>query len=595
MLHFPANRPDRARTPRHLPRWPLAHAPAGRVASHAVTFAFGAGSAVLLSRAFADTTPGQHAQALAALAALVALAALLAVGLLGARLLRRLRRATERATRGETTVREFFASHTQPMWVFDARTLAFLTVNAAAEQHYGYTADEFRRMTLKDIRPDEDVPSLMSLLAEPLQAQRDAGILRHRRKSGDLIHVHSTLHPIQYEGRDAVLVVVDDVTAQVLGWHTAERQEARYRQLHESLQQVLWLADADGTHLYVSPAFERVYGRPVSSVTDDVSVWMDAIAEEDWPVAQASYATLAEHGVSHCEYRIRRPDGELRWVSDRKQHILDADGETRMIGGCIEDITERRNAERTLREAHDTLEARVKERTSELQALNRELDAFARTAAHDLRAPLNAIGGFVQLLQLKYDQVLGEDGQRMTRHIEEAVRAMSRLVGDLLALSQVTTHALELVPVDLAAIARTVLADLARQDPQRDVALVLPDALTVQADAGLMRSLLANLLGNAWKYSAREPHATIELGSAISADGSPVVFVRDNGAGFDPAQMDRLFQPFQRLHAASEFAGNGVGLATCQRIVLRHGGQIWAQSAVGAGACFFFTLGMPPA
>jgi signal transduction histidine kinase len=244
---------------------------------------------------------------------------------------------------------------------------------------------------------------------------------------------------------------------------------------------------------------------------------------------------------------------------------------------------ERRVAERT---------EEVRRRSAELEILNRELDAFSYSVAHDLRSPLAVVGGFSQsLLESHADRLDAEGRDHLTR-IDSGVRRMRSLIDDLLALSKIVLTPLTRAPVDLSAEAREILEALAGQAGagQRAVEVVVADGLIVDGDAGLLRVVLQNLLSNAWKFTSKLEAARIEVGSSIDAAGQRIYFVRDNGAGFDSQYASRLFSPFQRLHSQSEFPGTGVGLATVQRVVHRHGGRIWAESAPGRGACFSFTL-----
>ena len=372
---------------------------------------------------------------------------------------------------------------------------------------------------------------------------------------------------------------------QALQW-----QEARFRQLHQSLGEVLWLATADGRQLiYLSPAFEALYGRPAADFQQDLDLWLGAVHPDDRARAMASNAQLQATGQSSCDYRICRPDGSVRWVSDRKRLIVDADGQASMIGGIAEDITTRieRDAARATNQAE--LARMVAERTAALQHMNAELDAFARTAAHDMKSPLQAIGGFSYLLRQRHAAALGADGQRMVAHIEQSTRHMATLVNDLLTLSRVSALTLHWADVDLAALGRELVADLRRQAPDRQVVFDAPAQLLLQCDGGLARSLLANLLGNAWKYTGRRPDAHIRL--AAQHRGSVLeVCIEDNGVGFDAGTGDTLFKPFQRFHSDSEFTGTGIGLVTCQRIVHRHGGDIHIESTPGVGTVVRFTL-----
>jgi PAS domain S-box-containing protein len=384
--------------------------------------------------------------------------------------------------------------------------------------------------------------------------------------------------------------MAQDVTQEALSREAVDRQERQFRQLHDSLQEALWLSSADERRmLYVSPAFEKVYGRPSEELVRDPSLWLRAVHEEDTVIALQGQSELHDIGRSEREYRIERPDGALRWVRDRRRNIVGTDGAVLMVGGIVEDITEAKVTELALRELNEQLEGRVAARTAELRFVNEELDAFTRTAAHDLKSPLNAISGFTQILRFRYKAALGADGDRMAAQIEASAGAMAQLINDLMVLSRVTTHELRLVPVDVAAVARSVIDDLRRTESDREVTVRIADGLPVHADEGLLRSLVTNLLSNAWKYSSKRSGALIEVGCAESAS-TPAFFVRDDGVGFDIGNAEQLFKPFQRFHSATEFAGTGVGLATCQRIVRRHGGSIWVASALGEGTTVFFSL-----
>lgn len=237
------------------------------------------------------------------------------------------------------------------------------------------------------------------------------------------------------------------------------------------------------------------------------------------------------------------------------------------------------------------LEGRVAERTAELAAANRELESFSAAVSHDLRAPVRSIDGFSRALLEDYAGALDEQGQDYLRRICAATRRMAEMIDALLLLSRVTRAELQRGAVDLSAMARAVAAELQRQEPARQVAFVIAEGLTATGDARLVRLVVENLLSNAWKFTAKQPAAEIAFGALAPPEGPPVFFVRDNGTGFDMAYADKLFGAFQRLHGASEFPGTGIGLATVQRIVHRHGGRIWAEGTVDQGATFYFTLG----
>jgi signal transduction histidine kinase len=231
------------------------------------------------------------------------------------------------------------------------------------------------------------------------------------------------------------------------------------------------------------------------------------------------------------------------------------------------------------------LESRVTERTAQLEATNHELEAFSYAVSHDLRAPLRAINGFSKILLEDHAAALG-DGREYLLRIRGATTRMAGLIDDLLRFAQMATGELEQRSFDLAGIAHDIVDELRGSEPDRRVDVIIPAALAARGDARLVRVVLENLLRNAWKFTSRRPAARIELGVQAGA-----YFVRDNGAGFDPAHADQLFTPFQRLHSAADFDGTGIGLATAQRIVHRHGGRIWGDSIPDGGATFYFTLG----
>jgi light-regulated signal transduction histidine kinase (bacteriophytochrome) len=246
-------------------------------------------------------------------------------------------------------------------------------------------------------------------------------------------------------------------------------------------------------------------------------------------------------------------------------------------------------AETAHRVTQTELERMVAERTLELANANQELEAFSYSVAHDLRAPLRSINGFSQVLLEDYADRLDAEGTKHLQQIRESAQEMGRLIDALLTLSRVTRSEIRHELVDVTALARSVLARLQKNEPERKAELIISDGLVVNGDVHLLGAVLENLLGNAWKFTGGRPIARIEI-SARQEEGQLVFFVRDNGAGFDMAYVHKLFGVFQRLHSITEFEGTGIGLATVQRIIQRHGGRVWAEGEVGRGATFYFTL-----
>lgn len=263
-----------------------------------------------------------------------------------------------------------------------------------------------------------------------------------------------------------------------------------------------------------------------------------------------------------------------------------------LIASFNEMLEEIQARESALQKAHDELERRVSERTRDLVAANRELEAFSYSVSHDLRGPLDAINGFSYVLLKRYGEGLDHGARELIEDIRLSGKRMMELVDDLLNLSRVTTSVLHPVKIDLSAIARSVAEELCRVEPARRVEFDIAETPLAKGDGRLLRIVLENLLRNSWKYTSNHPRARIEFASS-NKNGQPTYFVRDDGVGFDPRAAGRLFQPFQRLHSIAEFPGNGIGLATVQRIIRRHRGEIWAEGKQEQGATFFFTIGLP--
>jgi light-regulated signal transduction histidine kinase (bacteriophytochrome) len=265
--------------------------------------------------------------------------------------------------------------------------------------------------------------------------------------------------------------------------------------------------------------------------------------------------------------------------------VRDKRGKIIGVLAVARDVSERKRAEEEIKRLNVDLQRRA----AELSTANQELEAFAYSVSHDLRAPLRSIGGFSQAVLKRYASQLDAQGQNYLQRVCAASQRMAELIEDLLTLSRVTRAELRRGPVDLSALVAAVAAELRQGQPERQVEVVIADGLVTTGDARLLQAVLENLLGNAWKFTSKSDPARIEFGHTI-VDGQPTYFVRDNGVGFDMGYADKLFGPFQRLHSADEFEGTGIGLATVQRIIRRHGGRVWAEGEVDQGATFYFTL-----
>jgi PAS domain S-box-containing protein len=621
----------------------------------------------------------------------------------------------------EKRYRMLFESNPLPMWTYDLDTLRFLNVNDVACAKYGYSREEFLAMTLRDIRPAEDIQDMEASVRDTQPTVFSSGLWRHRRKDGTLIDVEIASHPMSLDGRrmrfvcpldvtqrlsaeralreaetrfralveqsitgiyilekgaityanaklceivgyeleelramdistlvleedrerilealrrraegevgsntlecrirhklghdvpiaveskvihiagnGVVVGVVRDVTPRMRALEALRESERRFRELAENIHEVFFLTDpASDRILYISPAYETVWGRSCDELYADSTSWLASVHADDLPKVLASLRERETTGRFDLEYRISRTDGAIRWIRSRGFPIRDEQGKICRIAGVAEDITERKDAEEEVHRLTDGLERRVVERTAaleaanqQLEALNHELEAFSYTVSHDLRGPLRTIEGFGDALYEEYGARLDPEAGRYLSRIRAGALRMSELIDDLLNLATVSRASLKMGEFDLGDVAQEVVDELRQRDATREVRVAISSGMHVHADRRLLRVVMENLIGNAWKYTSARPGASIELGCLEGA--APIYFVRDNGAGFDMEFAHKLFVPFERLHSAEQFSGTGIGLATVKRIMDRHGARVWAESKVGEGSTFYFSLG----
>jgi len=351
-----------------------------------------------------------------------------------------------------------------------------------------------------------------------------------------------------------------------------------------------WTRELEGgDQVVLSPELEAITGLRPGEFPGTVAALYELIHPEDRELVRQTFnEAIRIKSDYEVEFRFLprgRPPG---WMLGRGRAYYDAAGRPARLAGVAIDITTRKAAELEISRLNAELERRVRERTAQLEATNQELEAFAYSVSHDLRAPLRGLRGFSEVLLERYADRLDAEGQDLLRRACEASNRMSRLIEDLLKLSRVGRAELRWQPVSLSALAEEVVAELRKAHPARAVQVVVEPNLRAQGDEPLLRLVLENLLGNAWKFTSRRPDARIEFG--FTAEPKPAFFVRDNGVGFDMRHAGKLFGVFQRLHAADEFPGTGIGLVTVQRIIHRHRGRLWAAGVVNEGAVFYFTL-----
>ena len=365
--------------------------------------------------------------------------------------------------------------------------------------------------------------------------------------------------------------------------------QMHYREVVESVREAIFQTDCNDNWALLNPAWEDITGFSVAATLG--TAMLDSIAPTDRLQVSGWLLQLRSGELSGHAYEARfiRADGSEAWAEIKQHARFDAQGRYQGCSGTFDNITERKQTEQELSAHRQRLEELVQARTTELQSANKELEAFSYSISHDLRAPLRAVDGFSNLLQEDYGAGLPPEARDYLARIIAAAQRMSQLTDGLLTLARVSRNDINRKEVDLSQLAHTLLDELQASFPERRVEVVIEPDLLARADPAMMQAVMQNLLSNAWKFTARRELARIEVGRCETPRGM-AFYVRDNGAGFDMAYAGKLFGTFQRLHGKNEYEGTGVGLATVQRIVQRHNGEIWAQAELDRGATFYFTL-----
>ncbi len=361
----------------------------------------------------------------------------------------------------------------------------------------------------------------------------------------------------------------------------------RYRDLLTDMSEGIGLISLDERFIFVNESFAKIVGfsRDELIGADSTSV----IHPDDVGKIRAETEIRKQGTSSAYQVRMVRKDGDIRNVRISAIPSRDDEGNIEGTVAIITDITERVRAEREVRQLNKELAQRVEERTAELQAANKELESFAYSVSHDLRAPLRSIDGFSNAILEDYYDALDDTGKDYLTRIQRGATGMSNLIDAILNLSRVTRASMDRVDVNLSTLAHEAILELKEGDPEREMSVEIQDEIVTRCDKRLMRVVLQNLISNSWKFTKTIPSPRIEFGE-IEEEGERVYYVKDNGVGFSMDDKEKLFKPFQRLHKADEFEGSGIGLATVERVIARHGGLIWAESQVGVGTTFYFTL-----
>jgi PAS domain S-box-containing protein len=453
-----------------------------------------------------------------------------------------------------------------------------VAMNDTALRWLGYTREEVvGRMKFTEMLAPESMP----VFVERFATFRQQGSVENveyawKRKDGTTLPVllNATAIYDAHGGYVASRATVFDISTRKQAEHERDRFFTVARDL-------LCVANFEGTFTRLNPAWEAVLGYSAEELTGRALV--DFVHPEDRERTQAKAARLAAgEDVREFENRFRTKSGAYRWL---RWNVRSVPAE-KLIYASARDVTDSKQAEASIQ----NLNADLALRAQQLEAANRELESFSYSVSHDLRAPLRHVDGFASLLTKHAATQLDEESRRYVSIISKAAKQMGALIDDLLAFSRIGRAPLRQEPINQSQLVATVIAN-GRFDPESRITWDIAPLPDVRADTAMLRQVWTNLIDNAVKYSSKNPKPRISIGGGkAEGDAEYVFFVRDNGVGFDMAYADKLFGVFQRLHGPSEFEGTGIGLANVRRIVARHGGRTWAESRVGEGAVFYFSL-----
>jgi PAS domain S-box-containing protein len=480
-----------------------------------------------------------------------------------------------------------------PVFYKDAQ-FRYLGCNTAFERFMGVRRDQIIGKTVHDLwRPD--LADVYHGADRELLDRSEIQIYEGAIESADGTRYKVLFHKAIFRNFDGtvggIIGAVQDITERKRTEEALQESEHKYRHLFEDANEGVFQSTPDGHYLTVNPAFARMFGfdspEHMMRAVGNIGRQLYARTEDRERIKQL----LDDPGnVTGFEAELRRRNGDRFWISINARSIRDAQGRILYYDGFATDITERKQAEEDIRRLNAELDQRVRERTAQLEIANKELEAFSYSVSHDLRSPLRHLLGFANLLNQQASETLDEESRHYLKVISDSAIRMGKLIDDLLSFSRMGRVEMMKTRVNMNDLVQDVLETVQPELQGREIAWSVGRIPEVHGDPSLLKMVMVNLVSNAIKFTAQKPQASIEIGSRPENADEEVIYIKDNGVGFDMKYAGKLFGLFQRLHRADEFEGTGLGLANIRRIILRHGGRTWAEGAVDQGATFYFSL-----
>jgi PAS domain S-box-containing protein len=488
----------------------------------------------------------------------------------------------------EQRFRSMFERTHASMLLIDVVSGAIVDANAAASRFYGHPLETLRQMRIQEI--NQLPPELVAAERKAAAIEKRCSfVFPHRLANGEIrtVEVHSS--PVAIRGKTLLFSIIHDITERKQAEEARRVSEENLRLIIDTSPIGICTVDSLGNFVMTNLAYEQILGYSKEELGN--LSFFDVTHPEDRPKNKElfqSMFSLKSTGFS-MEKRYVRKDGATINVAVNAAGVIDSTGHAVFGTAFIRDITEQKQAEEEILKLNTGLEQRVLDRTTELESVNKELEAFTYSVSHDLRAPLRAMDGFSKILIEDLANTLEDEQKKYLQHIRDGSQEMAQLIDDLLKLSRVTQREMTKDQVNLSEIVKELAEALTSADAERQVQFVIGDDIMAEGDPHLLRIALDNLIGNAWKFTGKTDKAVIQFG-VEKKNGEDVFFVKDNGVGFDMTYVDKVFVAFQRLCSSEEFPGTGIGLATVQRVILRHGGRVWADAEKQKGATFRFVV-----